>query len=230
MRSDCVHRVPSGSLASEDPSGSGQLHVHDAATGTFLRVIPRCDDQEARPLFERDLLARQARAQQDASESKPRIVLAEEDAVAVPATAGSSSSPGRHLLQFPSDYDGWEAYTEWYNADGIDVFLGSVGQPRRTHCIPARCVPFSRPPLPSRAAVGRPQDATATRSSHPPSAKQCRGHPDCARVSAVCDLGIICVPATSLFRMSRRTSPTSSTFSPDFRMSTGFQRYASSAQ
>jgi len=145
MRSDCVHHVPSGSLASEEPSGSGQLHLHDAATGTFLRVIPRCEEQEARPLFERDLLARQARARREAGEPQPRIVLAEEeDAAVAAAAASSSSSHSRHLLQFPSDYDGWEAYTEWYNADGIDVFLGSVGQRRRMRrpsCVV--CAPLS---------------------------------------------------------------------------------------
>jgi len=133
MRSDCVHRVPSGAHAVED-SVSGRLHLHDAE-GTFLRAIPRCEEQATRPLFERDLLARRA-AEAAAASHLPRIVL-QEDVPTAPRRRG------RHLLQdFPPDYDGWEAYTMWQSTGApgspgdIAAFLGNFSVPDAPKSMP----------------------------------------------------------------------------------------------
>lgn len=50
IRSDCVHKVPSGSVLRADPD-SGRLHHYNSA-GVFVREIPLCDNQKERPMFE----------------------------------------------------------------------------------------------------------------------------------------------------------------------------------
>lgn len=124
MRSDCVHRVPSGAVAVEHPV-SGRLHLQDAQ-GNFLRVIPRCEQQDSRPLFERDLIQRQKQQQKQGVKLLTENVATDAAASASATKASRRRAGGRHLLQFPADYDGWEAYTEWKNDAGIDVFLGFV--------------------------------------------------------------------------------------------------------
>lgn len=50
IRSDCVHKVPSGSVLRTDTE-TGRLHHYNAA-GQFVRQIPLCENQKQRPLFE----------------------------------------------------------------------------------------------------------------------------------------------------------------------------------
>jgi len=112
MRSDCVHHVPSDSSVTEAQNHpvANTLAVHSKA-GDFLRHIPPCAEQDARPLFEHTLAQRQ----------RQRVVLKEDDNAAVSIRVGDDP--------FPPDYDGWEAYTAFYNAAGFDTFLGNFSVP-----------------------------------------------------------------------------------------------------
>lgn len=103
MLASCVHRVPSNAHVSHERDAhgtrTGRVIVRNGDTGSVVRIVPKCNATPETPMLYHG--------------TRPDRI----------------TNGGRSLLQFPPDYDGWEAYTVAYYAGGFDVMTNNFNTP-----------------------------------------------------------------------------------------------------
>jgi len=105
MLKSCVHRIPSGSHVTAEVDSKTGLHTGrqivrlGSETGSLIRIVPRCVSTPELPMLYTGSVPKKHHHQ------------------------------SRHLLQFPPDYDGWEAYTVYNYAPGFDAMLNNFNVP-----------------------------------------------------------------------------------------------------